>query len=521
VINWPIALGTAYLLGVAGIAALNLRRHWRLVRYCRALPAADPGARALVEDVCRRLGFSSTPRVRVSDEAPAPFIFGFLRPTLVLSRRQLDRAEELEAVALHELAHVRRGDLLVRYVQWLAGTLLFFWPVVAWVNRRIDLAREYACDEWALRHGRLSAGEYARCLLRAVRHGRVPLSGLAPAAMAANPSHVERRIEMILDTTLRRPVRPTLAALGGTLLVVWTAFVLGGAASARAVEDDKKTQTAEQTVQTIVVTSCEGGADGDVLLRALPIDGADPIFLFGPGIAGQVGPDCYVFSQSEFSDSGTPRITAFVAHTAIGEAALARFAERYPAADADGDGKVSRAEHDAYLVALALSDPAAVLAQYPKADRNGDGKLDDEEAARLVTGLSEQFHSTTAPPSRPSVEACSSALDRARREPRSLCGVNVAPGFFHLCLSPLRESNQGCWRNFCVAVVGVPAVQFDPVANTLPIPSRVIALTEVPTPELGPVHCHSMAPVLPQRLYTSWHGPGKLLLQTPLQTPPT
>ncbi len=69
---------------------------------------------------------------------------------------------------VHEVTHLRRGDPWLRCLQWIAGTVLFFWPVVAWVNRHIDLAREHACDRWALRHGKLCASEYARCLLEAV-----------------------------------------------------------------------------------------------------------------------------------------------------------------------------------------------------------------------------------------------------------------------------------------------------------------------------------------------------------------
>src|SRR5205814_9980080 len=138
------------------------------VTRCRRLAQADALVYGLVAEICQRLNVRRLPDVRLSDEAPAPFVFGAMNPTLVLARRHLVRPDELEAVILHEIAHLRRGDMLVRYVQWLAGTLLYFWPIVAWVNRRIDLVREHACDEWALVHGRLEAAEYARCLLGAL-----------------------------------------------------------------------------------------------------------------------------------------------------------------------------------------------------------------------------------------------------------------------------------------------------------------------------------------------------------------
>jgi hypothetical protein len=63
---------------------------------------------------------------------------------------------------------------------------------------------------------------------------------------------------------------------------------------------------------------------------------------------------------------------------------LAQFADDYPAADADGDGTVTRFEREAYLVALAMSDPTAFINQFPKADLNEDGVLEPTEAARTV-----------------------------------------------------------------------------------------------------------------------------------------
>ena len=162
---------------------------------------------------------------------------GILNPILVLSRRQLVRPDELETVIVHEVTHLRRGDLIVRCLQWIAGTLLFFWPVVAWVNRRIDTAREYACDQWALRHGKLTAGEYARCLLDAVQPLRATRLAYHPACMAGRHSNIERRIDVILESNVS-PRRARFWSLtGAAFICAWGAFVLAGAASA---EDLKK-----------------------------------------------------------------------------------------------------------------------------------------------------------------------------------------------------------------------------------------------------------------------------------------
>lgn len=389
--NWTTVLATAYLFGLAVVAFWRIRAYRQFIARCRRLPKASDSLGLLVADVCRRLDVRRVPVTRLSDEAAAPFLFGVFHPTLVLSRRPLDRPDELEAVVLHEIAHLRRGDLLVRHLQWLAGTLLFFWPVVAWVNRRLDLAREHACDAYALRHGRLSAGDYARTLLKAAQSGRGRWQAYRPNAMAANLNHVERRIEMILNATPRRNSRRMLGLAGAGIALGWAGFVLTGAGAAQ----DKPAAPQETQDAQIEIVEMEGvpqegvfilqGADAgeDAVHFNIKLDGgahgfADVLFGAPPGGV--------MFFESEECDGDGAEPRRVLLHSVGGlpTKALAAFLEQHPSADANADGQLTNVEREAYLVALAMSDPAAVLAKYPKADRNGNGKLEALEAARLV-----------------------------------------------------------------------------------------------------------------------------------------
>jgi beta-lactamase regulating signal transducer with metallopeptidase domain len=239
--HWTTFLAGAYFLGVVSLLIIRTRGYLALRARCRALPRVDERTLDVVRRVCRRLGVRRVPSTRISDECATPFVMGFLHPLLVLSRRQLVRPDELETVIVHEVTHLRRGDLLVRYLQWIAGTLLFFWPVVGWVNRRIDRAREHACDEWALRHGKLTAGEYARCLLKAVQPMRAHRLAYQPTCMAGNPTTIERRIDVILESTRRLPRRRSWGLLAAAFLIVWGGFALTGAA------DDKDNAKAKKT----------------------------------------------------------------------------------------------------------------------------------------------------------------------------------------------------------------------------------------------------------------------------------
>ena len=227
--DWVSLVALGHVLVAIGLGVRRARSYRAFRARCLALPAPPEHAFERVCEVCRRLGIRRVPLVRVSDEAHSSFVMGILRPILVLSRRHLVRPDELETVVVHEVTHLRRGDMIVRCLQSVAGTLLFFWPIVAWVNRRIDRAREYVCDEWALRHGRLTASEYAWCLLQAVQPLRVQRFAYQPARMAGSPSTIERRIDVILTLPRGRRRRPILGLFAIAIVMGWGCFTLLGA----------------------------------------------------------------------------------------------------------------------------------------------------------------------------------------------------------------------------------------------------------------------------------------------------
>jgi beta-lactamase regulating signal transducer with metallopeptidase domain len=59
---------------------------------------------------------------------------------------------QVEAILLHELAHIQRSDYLVNFLQTLLETLFFFNPAVWWLSSLIRAEREHCCDDLALAH---------------------------------------------------------------------------------------------------------------------------------------------------------------------------------------------------------------------------------------------------------------------------------------------------------------------------------------------------------------------------------
>ena len=82
----------------------------------------------------------------------APAVIGWFRPVIFLPVTALSglSEEQLQAVIVHELAHIRRFDPFVNVFQVSVETLLFYHPAVWWLNKRIRAEREHCCDDVAV-----------------------------------------------------------------------------------------------------------------------------------------------------------------------------------------------------------------------------------------------------------------------------------------------------------------------------------------------------------------------------------
>ena len=198
----------------------------RIIRRSRALDSNE-WTNPLWE-VADRLGLNEAPRLVRSEDAKMPFACGLLRPTIVLPA-ECDgwTQDRRRAVLLHELAHVRRRDLVGHTVGRFACALYWFHPLVWTAAKRLRSESERACDDLALNCG-ARASDYAEHLLdivTGVRHHATPAVALA----MARRKEFEGRMLAILDPELRRsaPSRKQTVGLVGGLAVL--SLVLGAA----------------------------------------------------------------------------------------------------------------------------------------------------------------------------------------------------------------------------------------------------------------------------------------------------
>lgn len=209
-----------------GYAAMLVKR---IVNRSRPL-TGDDWLNPLYE-VSDRLALEEPPRLLRSEDAKMPFACGVFTPTIVLPAEcdnwTLDRRR---AVLLHELAHVRRHDLVGHTLGRLACAFYWFHPLVWTAAKQLRSESERACDDLALACG-ARATDYAEHLLDIVTSVKRDATPSVALAMARR-KEFEGRMLAILDPDLRHssPSRKQSAALIASLALI--SIVVGAAAPA-------------------------------------------------------------------------------------------------------------------------------------------------------------------------------------------------------------------------------------------------------------------------------------------------
>jgi beta-lactamase regulating signal transducer with metallopeptidase domain len=170
-ISWPSWFMMIWLVGVAlGLAKLIHQRAQLSCRLDESDPMEDPNWSMWVKEAATDLALTRAPRTLVTSRYGSPFVCGLFQPTLVMPGSLLANLGPLSArqILLHELAHIKRLDLLWGWIPEIARLFYWFHPVAHWSASHARLERELACDQLALTHTNLDPVGYAKTLVRVV-----------------------------------------------------------------------------------------------------------------------------------------------------------------------------------------------------------------------------------------------------------------------------------------------------------------------------------------------------------------
>ncbi len=133
----------------------------------KGLQKIEVNWRLFVKEISVQLGIKREVKIYLSETVQTPLTIGFLKPFILIPLASINQltTDQMEAVILHELAHIKRFDYIFNLFLALIEIILFFNPFMLLISRYIKRERENCCDDWVLQY-QYNPASYARALLQ-------------------------------------------------------------------------------------------------------------------------------------------------------------------------------------------------------------------------------------------------------------------------------------------------------------------------------------------------------------------
>jgi bla regulator protein BlaR1 len=225
--NWEQLVAVVVLLGAVGWWLLAFVR---IIQFHRLMKEIDPAPEAWqtrTVELAERLRLSEAPCLCLVPGRVPPMLWAIggrprlLVPAELWSETSVDQRTSL---LLHELAHLKRRDHWVRWLELIVGGLYWWHPAVWWGRRLLREAEEQCCDAWVVWAMPQGAKTYATALLAAIEFVSGARTAPAASSAASGNGHVsclKRRLKMIV-----RAQTPKGLSWAGRLAVLGTAALL-------------------------------------------------------------------------------------------------------------------------------------------------------------------------------------------------------------------------------------------------------------------------------------------------------
>jgi TonB family protein len=209
---------------ILAVAAVQKSRLGRLAS--RATTAQAPALAETYDALCRSMKLIRKPRLLISSDNQAPITFGAWKPVVMLPQALVAALPlpEIRVILGHELAHNRRRDPWMAWLQVMISAIWWFNPVYWLLSRSIRGVREDCCDDMVLASGLASREVYCRTLLKAARAALENKAATRAAfAYLGKSLPLRRRLKRIMSA---RFIRAPKLALAGMLMIIALALVL-------------------------------------------------------------------------------------------------------------------------------------------------------------------------------------------------------------------------------------------------------------------------------------------------------
>lgn len=208
---WIAGVWTCYIWQIASCIGARSLRH-------RGVCRASREWQERVAQFSARLRVSRRVLLLESCLVEAPAVLGHFRPVILMPIGLLAGLppSQIEAILLHELAHIRRCDYLIHVFERLVAGLFFYHPAIWWIFRVVQAEREHCCDDIAVAISG-DTHDYASALA-ALEQNRGPAH-----AIAASGGNLVNRIHRLLYPAQQAAPSPSF---GAALLIATAAIAV-------------------------------------------------------------------------------------------------------------------------------------------------------------------------------------------------------------------------------------------------------------------------------------------------------
>ena len=230
-LGWKAAAMAGWILGVGLFVGLLARRIARLRRWHKnqvERKTIPVWYYELLVATAKRLKLGRLPAIVFSDEANAPAVYGLFHPVLLLPARYLESLSREDAghVLLHELAHLKRGDLWLQGLGLALQIVYWFNPLLIWMRKQMKHGGEICCDLTIAHLLKEDTAKYRKTLLNTARVllTETAVPGMGLLGVFEDPFRIVVRLKWLEKKTWRNG--RLMTAVVALAMLVMTATVL-------------------------------------------------------------------------------------------------------------------------------------------------------------------------------------------------------------------------------------------------------------------------------------------------------
>ena len=230
-----------WLAVVSGLLIRKITMYQSFVRYVKdgCSPVNDIAMLERFSDAATQTGIKKPVELCVNPLVSSPMLIGFFHPCIVLPGTEISE-KDFHYIALHELTHHKRRDILYKWLVQVTVCLHWFNPMVYRMRREITRACEFSCDAAVLaKVGKDHAPEYGKTLLDAMAAVRTYRENFGAVTLSENKQLLKERLVAVMN--VRKKSKAVVMLTGVmTLCLIFGAAFMGVYPAAAAQPDSTK-----------------------------------------------------------------------------------------------------------------------------------------------------------------------------------------------------------------------------------------------------------------------------------------